>query len=48
MASSIAYLPKILEYMQYTLLENAMASTDDLLGAVIVGVEGKNNFRAKP
>ena len=46
--SSIAYLPKILEYMQYTLLENAMASTDDLLGAVIVGVEGKNNFRAKP
>ncbi len=37
--NGIVYLPKILEFMQYKLLENPTASTDELSDAVVVGVK---------
>ena len=42
--NGIVYLPKIIEYMQYGLLEDANASADELTEIVIKNIERKDNF----
>ena len=42
--NGIVYLPRILEFMQYHMVDNSNATVEELTGAVIEGIEVKENF----